>query len=47
MMVADIPASEGLVQLLPDVQTKTIGPNDVVSLASRAHFKRRPRFKRG
>ena len=47
MMVADIPVSEGLVQLLPDGQTKTVGPNDVVSLASRAHFKRRPRFKRG
>ena len=47
MAVADIPASEGLVQLLSDGQTKTVGPDDVVPLASRVHFKRRPRFKRG
>ena len=47
MDLARISASDGLVQILPDGATKTILPDDVVHLASRSHFKSRPRFKRG
>ena len=47
MAAVGIPLSDGLVQLLPDGAAKTIGPDDVVHLVQKAHFKRRPRFKRG
>lgn len=47
MAAAGIPASEGLVQLLPDGTTAAVAPNQVVHLVPDAQFKRRPRFKRG
>jgi hypothetical protein len=47
MAAAGIPASDGLVQLLPDGTTATVNPNDEVRLVPGAQFKRRPRFKRG
>lgn len=47
MAAAGIPTSDGIVQLLADGTTKTIGPDDEVHLVRGAQFKRRPRFKRG
>lgn len=47
MAAADIPASDGLVQLLTDGTTETIGPEDEVHLVPGVQFKRRPKFKRG
>jgi hypothetical protein len=47
MSAAGIPTSDGIVQLLPDGTTKTVGLNDEVRLVPGAQFKRRPRFKRG
>jgi hypothetical protein len=47
MAAAGIPASDGLVQLLPDGTTATVNPGDEVHLVPGAQFKRRPRFKRG
>lgn len=47
MVAAGIPATDGLVQLLPDGTTATIKPEDEVHLVPDSQFKRRPRFKRG
>lgn len=47
MEIANIDPADGLVQILPDEQTKTIRPDDHVHLAERIEFKRRPKFKRG
>ena len=47
MALADIPPADGLVQVLPDEERKTILPDDIVHLAPRTQFKWRPRFKRG
>jgi len=47
MEIAGIDPADGLVQILPDGQSKTIRPDDDVHLVSRAEFKRRPKFKRG
>lgn len=47
MAAAGIPRSDGLVQILDDGTTKSIGPDDKVHLVQGAQFKRRPRFKRG
>ncbi len=47
MAAADIPRSDGLVQILDDGTTKSIGADDKVYLVQGAQFKRRPRFKRG
>jgi hypothetical protein len=47
MAAAGIPVGEGLVQLLADGTTATVTPTDEVHLVRDAHFKRRPRFKRG
>lgn len=47
MAAAEIPISDGLVQLLADGTTVAIGPDDEVRLVPKAQFKRRPRFKRG
>ena len=47
MVAAGIPATDGLVQLLPDGTTATVNPADEVHLVPGAQFKRRPRFKRG
>ena len=45
--LAGIPPADGLVQILPDGERKTILPDDIVQLAPRSQFKGRPRFKRG
>lgn len=47
MVAAGIPASDGLVQVLPDGTTATVNADDEVQLVPGAQFKRRPRFKRG
>ena len=47
MELAGIPLADGLVQIPPDGERKTILPDDIVHLAPRSQFKWRPRFKRG
>jgi Multiubiquitin len=47
MAAGGIPASEGIVQVLPDGTRETVAPDGVIHLVSGAQFKRRPRFKRG
>lgn len=47
MAAGDIPASEGIIRILPDGSREAIGPDAVVELATGAQFRRRPRFKRG
>jgi hypothetical protein len=47
MSAADIPVSEGLIQILPDGTRASVAPDAVIHLVSGAQFKRRPRFKRG
>ncbi len=47
MAAADIPESEGIIQVLEDGTRETVTPSTVIELVSGGHFKRRPRFKRG
>lgn len=47
MAAGNIPASEGIIRILPDGIRQAIGPGTVVELATGAQFRRRPRFKRG
>lgn len=47
MTAAEIPLTDGLIQLLADGTTLTVNPDDEVHLVPGAQFKRRPRFKRG
>lgn len=47
MAAGGIPASEGIIRVLPDGSREAIGPDTVIELATGAQFKRRPRFKRG
>jgi len=47
MFEAGIYPQQGLIQILNDGSRVTVTGSDMVNLASGAHFKRRPRFKRG
>ncbi|HST48110.1 multiubiquitin domain-containing protein [Jatrophihabitans sp.] len=47
MFEAGIYPQQGLIQILNDGSRVTVTAADTVNLASGAHFKRRPRFKRG
>lgn len=47
MAIAEIPASDGIVQILEDGTTKTIAPTDEVKLVPGTQIRRRPKFKRG
>lgn len=47
MAGAGIPPTEGIILINADGTRETIALDTVVQLASGAHFKRRPRFKRG
>ena len=47
MALADIPPADGLVQILPDGERKTVLPDEIVHLTPGPRFKWRPRFKRG
>jgi hypothetical protein len=47
MTAAGIPESEGIIQIRADGTRDSIAPTTVIELVSGAHFKRRPRFKRG
>jgi hypothetical protein len=47
MFEAGIYPQQGLIQVLNDGSRVTVTASDTVNLASGAHFKRRPRFKRG
>ncbi len=47
MASGGIPASEGIVQILPDGTRQAVAPDAVIHLVPGTQFKRRPRFKRG
>lgn len=47
MFEAGIYPQQGLIQVLHDGSRVTVTAVETVSLGSGAHFKRRPRFKRG
>lgn len=47
MFEAGIYPQQGLIQILNDGSRVTVTSSDTVNLAFGAHFKRRPRFKRG
>lgn len=47
MDLADIPRSDGLVQILDDGTQKTVSEEEVIELKPGRRFKKRPRFKRG
>lgn len=47
MDLADIPRSDGLVQILDDGTQKTVAEDEVIELEPGRRFKKRPRFKRG
>ena len=47
MVIAGIPSTDGLLQILPDGSRVTVQPDEDIALVPGAQFKRRPRFKRG
>ncbi len=47
MFEAGIYPQQGLIQVLQDGSRVTVSAGQTVNLGSGAHFKRRPRFKRG
>jgi multiubiquitin len=47
MFEAGIYPQQGLIQVLPDGSRVSVTAGQTVKLDSGAHFKRRPRFKRG
>jgi hypothetical protein len=47
MVAAGLDPQQGLIQLLNDGSRVTVSAADTVNLSAGAHFKRRPRFKRG
>jgi hypothetical protein len=47
MFTVGIYPQQGLIQVLDDGSRVTVTAAETVSLTSGAHFKRRPRFKRG
>lgn len=47
MFTAGLDPQQGLIQILNDGSRVTISGVDTVNLSAGAHFKRRPRFKRG
>lgn len=47
MTAAGLDPQQGLIQLLNDGSRVTVRADETVDLATGAHFKRRPRFKRG
>lgn len=47
MFEAGIYPQQGLIQVLHDGSRASVTAADTVNLSSGAHFKRRPRFKRG
>lgn len=47
MTAAGLDPQQGLIHLLNDGSRVTVGSAETVNLAAGAHFKRRPRFKRG
>ena len=47
MVAAGLDPQQGLIQILSDGSRITVSGADTVSLSAGAHFKRRPRFKRG
>ncbi len=47
MAAAGVPEAEGIIQIRADGTRDSIAPTTVIELVSGAHFKRRPRFKRG
>jgi len=47
MAAGGIPATEGIIQVMPDDTRETVAADATIHLATGAQFKRRPRFKRG
>jgi hypothetical protein len=47
MFAVGIYPQQGLIQILDDGSRASVTAADTVNLAAGAHFKRRPRFKRG
>lgn len=47
MFAAGLDPQQGLIQILSDGSRITVSGGDTVHLSAGAHFKRRPRFKRG
>jgi hypothetical protein len=47
MFAAGLDPQQGLIQILSDGSRVTVNGGDTVNLSAGAHFKRRPRFKRG
>jgi hypothetical protein len=47
MFAAGLDPQQGLIQILSDGSRVTVSAPDTINLSAGAHFKRRPRFKRG